>query len=96
MQCPNCGQAIKAVKITEKQTKFGMLEKFRCPNCNAWLSLKSGLLILKSIGLILVILGSVLGMFQSPANNIVFAGVAFFGAVLALVATTVNRPTLLK
>ena len=96
MQCPSCGQAIKAINIIEKQVKFGMLEKFSCPNCAARLSLKRGPLILKSIGLILVILGSVLGMLQSAPNNIVFAGIAFFGAVLALVATRISKPILLK
>jgi len=96
MQCPNCGHAIKAAKIMEKQTKFGMVEKFRCPDCNTWLSLKRGPLAIRSIGLVLVFLGSVLGMVQSAPDNIVIAGVAFSGAVLALVATIVNKPSLMK
>ena len=96
MRCPDCGKTIKAVKITEKQTKYGMLQKFRCPDCGAWLSLKTGPTIIKSIGLVLTILGSVVGMLQPAPNNIVFAGIAFCGAVLALIATNVNKPNVVK
>ena len=95
MKCPKCSNTLKVVEIPEKQLKFGMLEKIRCPHCEVWLRFNSSLFLLQTIGFLLLLVGSVLGLMQG-SMNLTYAKIGFFGGLLAFLSGMFNKPKVME
>lgn len=85
--CPNCQEKINHKEIKNIKKNSIYLEK-QCPSCDAWFSLSKRLTIIKTIGISLLLITSLLNIFDIMVEySAVFSSIGFAGVLVALLIT---------
>jgi len=89
--CPYCQEKLtpKAIKNINKN---GIYVAKQCPSCDSWFSLSKPLTILKTLGISLLLLTSLLNMFDIKSEyNLIFSGIGFAGILVAILITFLGK-----
>ena len=91
MLCPACSKKIDIKSIRNKKS-INFVLQFCCPNCEKWISFQPRWEYLKILGFFVLLVGSLANFVVADVDvRIVFSAAAFFGALLALIATKKNK-----
>lgn len=95
--CPNCQIAMQATEIKTVKKKGFHLDK-QCPHCQGWFRLMPELLVLKTIGILCLLVASILNILTINSEfSTLFSLLGFIGILTALIITikgkqqTINR-----
>lgn len=89
--CPNCQEKINPKEIKNIKKSSIYVEK-QCPGCDTWFSLSKRLTIIKTIGILLLLITSLLNIFNIMSEySAVFSSVGFAGVLVALLITFLGK-----
>lgn len=87
LTCPNCKTKI-ATKDIKKVNKNSLFIENQCPSCHAWFCLNKTLTILKIVGISLLLITSLLNIFNIKTEySLAFSVIGFIGIFIALIIT---------
>lgn len=85
--CPHCQTTMDARKIKELRKNGLHLEK-QCPHCQHWFRLMPQLMLLKTFGILLLLIGSLLNILEIKSEfSTLFSLIGFIGVLVAVVIT---------
>ncbi|MFT6190541.1 MAG: hypothetical protein ACJAZ6_002381 [Oleispira sp.] len=85
--CPACQKNINNMDIKERRRK-GIFKQAQCPECNAWLRMNPMMESIKTAGLLVLLVSSLLNVFRvMPALEAQLSIAAIIGVSLALIVT---------
>lgn len=89
--CPNC-QEIMSTKEIKNINANGIYVAKQCPRCDSWFSLSKRLTLIKTLGISLLLLSSLLNIFNIKSEySIVFSSIGFAGVLVALLITFLGK-----
>jgi hypothetical protein len=87
IDCPTCQASINNMDIKERR-RSGLFKHAKCPKCNAWLRMNPVMESIKTTGLLLLLVSSLLNIFRViPSLEIQLSIAGVIGVSLALIAT---------
>ncbi|WP_409439199.1 hypothetical protein [Psychromonas sp. GE-S-Ul-11] len=89
--CPHCQEKIslKDIKSINKNSIY--VEK-QCPSCDGWFSLNKRLTKIKTLGMTLLLITSLLNIFGIKSEfSIVFSSIGLVGVLVALLITFIGK-----
>jgi hypothetical protein len=87
IDCPACQTSINNMDIKERR-RSGLFKQAKCPKCNAWLRMNPVMEGIKTAGLLLLLVSSLLNVFRViPSLEIQLSIAGVIGVSLALIAT---------
>lgn len=87
LTCPNC-KTIIATKDIKKVNTNSLFIGNQCPSCQAWFCLNKTQTILKISGIFLLLITSLLNIFNIKAEySLAFSVIGFMGIFVALIIT---------
>ena len=94
--CPNCKSKIAAKDIKNINKNSMFIEK-QCPSCNKWFCLNKTLTIIKIIGIFLLLITSLLNIFNIKSEySLIFSSVGFVGILVAIIITFFGKHETVK
>jgi hypothetical protein len=85
--CPNCQETVHTKSIKTVKKNGINLEK-KCPFCGNWFHLKTSLTLVKTLGLSLLLIASLLNIFTIKSEfSLIFSCIGFIGIVISLLVT---------
>jgi hypothetical protein len=91
IDCPACQASINNMDIKERR-RSGLFKQAKCPKCNAWLRMNPVMESIKTTGLLLLLVSSLLNVFRViPALEIQLSIAGLVGVSLALIATLTSK-----
>jgi len=85
--CPACQKNINNMDIKERRRK-GIFKQAQCPECNAWLRMNPMMESIKTVGLLVLLVASLLNIFKvMPALGTELSIAGVIGVSLALFVT---------
>ena len=91
LTCPSCKEKINPKDIKNINKNSIYVEK-QCPGCNTWFSLNKRLTIIKTLGISLLLITSLLNIFGIKSGySVVFSGIGFVGVLVALLITFLGK-----
>ena len=94
--CPNCKSnfAAKDIKNINKNSIF--IEK-QCPSCQTWFCSNKTLTIIKIIGIFLLLITSLLNIFNIKSQySLIFSSAGFVGILVAIIITFFGQNEAIK
>ena len=89
--CPNCVEKFNPKDIKNINKNSIYVEK-QCPSCNTWFSLNKRLTIIKTLGISLLLITSLLNIFGIMSEySVVFSSIGFVGVLIALLITFLGK-----
>ncbi|MGK0248443.1 MAG: hypothetical protein ACI910_001174 [Oleispira sp.] len=87
IDCPACQASINNMDIKERR-RSGLFKQAKCPKCNAWLRMNPVMESIKTAGLLVLLVSSLLNVFRViPALETPLSIAAIIGVSVALIAT---------
>ena len=94
--CPNCKSKIAAKDIKNINKNSMFIEK-QCPSCKEWFCLNKTLTMIKIIGIFLLLITSLLNIFNIKSEySLIFSSVGFVGILVAIIITFFGQNEAIK
>ncbi|WP_350606136.1 hypothetical protein [Pseudoalteromonas sp. MER144-MNA-CIBAN-0113] len=94
--CPNCKSNFAAKDINNINKNSIFIEK-QCPSCNKWFCLNKTLTIIKIIGIFLLLITSLLNIFNIKSEySPVFSSIGLVGILMAIIVTFFGKHETVK
>jgi len=94
--CLSCHNKIKSTEI-KNTNKKGILFEVECPYCQTWIRLNKTLEVLKTLGVSLLLITSLLNIFNIQSEySLVFSTVGFVGIFIAMIITFFGKHEAIK
>ena len=94
--CPSCQNKINSTDIKNTKKK-GMFSEVECPYCQTWIRLNKTLEALKTLGVSLLLITSLLNIFNIQSEySLVFSTVGFVGIFIAIIITFFGKHETVK
>ena len=85
--CPNCKSKVDSKDIKNINKKSIFIEK-QCPSCQAWFCLNKTQTLVKTAGISLLLIASLLNIFNIKNEySLIFSSIGFVGVLLAIIIT---------
>ena len=82
--CPNCKSKVDSKDIKKK----GIFIEKQCPSCQAWFCLNKTQTLVKTAGISLLLIASLLNIFNIKNEySLIFSSIGFVGVLLAIIIT---------
>ena len=94
--CPNCQKTMdnSSIKVLRKN---GLHLEKQCPHCQNWFRLIPLLMLLKTFGILLLLVGSMLNILTiKPEFSTLFSLIGFVGILVAVIITIKGKQQLLE
>ena len=94
--CPNCKNKIAAKNIKNINKNSIFIEK-QCPSCQTWFCLNKTLTTIKIIGVFLLLITSLLNIFNIKSQySLIFSSIGFVGILIAIIITFFGQNEAIK
>ncbi|PLT24511.1 hypothetical protein [Pseudoalteromonas sp. MelDa3] len=94
--CPNCKSKVDSKDI-KNINKKGIFIKKQCPSCCEWFGLNKAQEVLKTAGILLLLITSLLNIFSIKSeHSLVFSTVGFVGIIIAIIITFFSKHETVK
>ena len=94
--CPSCQNKINSTDIKNINKNSIFIEK-QCPSCQTWFCLNKTLTIIKIIGIFLLLITSLLNIFNIKSEySLVFSSIGLVGILMAIIITFFGKHETVK